>query len=207
MRDEAIKKICKILTEKYGILLNEKVALDFFAREGDWQTQYYAQRVKKIHAWEIDEKYKDKLRQNLPSNAEITIGDSFLLAKSESSLFDMVVIDNPQGCYGHEGKYCEHFEALPAALQLLKGDDGILIFNVKTIPFNYDNNIQWQKRRNDFYSLKDCSSLSKNFILQFYKKYLDKKGYQTNFAFLINRPQETGLESLTLQITRKNDDN
>jgi hypothetical protein len=207
MKDVAIKIICKTLTEAYNVLLNDKIALDFFAREGDWQTQYYAQKVKKVHAWEIEDRFKNKLKENLPPNAEIAMGDSFVLAKDKNNFFDIVVLDNPQGCYGPDNIYCEHFEALDTSLGLLKKAGGILIFNVKTEPFNYHDKKQWQTRRNNFYLLDDCSSLSKEFILEFYKEYLSDRGYQTNFAFFVNRPQESGLEALTIQITRNCDDN
>jgi histidinol phosphatase-like enzyme len=85
--DTAIKKILSHL-EDDGVSLKELTALDFFAREGDWQTHQVAKKVSKIHAWEIDSKFEKKLRDNLPSNAEIVIGDSFETSKSNKEIFD-----------------------------------------------------------------------------------------------------------------------
>ena len=56
------------------INLSEFTALDFFARDGSWQAQYYAPLVKQVYAWEIDPVYKNCLKKNLPANAVIQIG-------------------------------------------------------------------------------------------------------------------------------------
>jgi len=207
VRDIAIKKICSKLIDRYHINLDDKTALDFFAREGDWQTSYYANKIKKIYAWEINPRHEQNLKQNLPENADVTIGDSFVLAKQNNIFFDMVVLDNPQGCYGKNKMYCEHFEALELSLDLLKNSGALLIFNVKAQPFNYADNKQWQKRRNDFYSLGDCSCLSKEFIFSFYENYFNIRGYVTKFAFIETRPQEPGLYAFVTQIVRIADDN
>lgn len=199
MRDVAIRKICSRLANQYNIKLDDKVALDFFAREGDWQTQYYANKVKKVYAWEINPKYEQSLKYNLPNNAIVSIGNSFTLAKQTENVFDIIVIDNPQTCFGGDNQYCEHFEALESCLSLLN-KDGIFIFNVKTEPFNYTGKLEWQARRNAFYSLSDCSRLSKEFVFDFYKNFFRERGYTTKFAFLEKRPQESGLCALTTQL-------
>ena len=201
MTEIAIKNICNRLSNEYNIQLNDKVALDFFAREGSWQTQYYASKVKKIYAWEVDSKYEQNLRYNLPDTADITIGDSFVLAKQQDVSFDLIVLDNPQGCFGEDNRYCEHFEALDICLNLLKSPSGILIFNIKTTPFNYTDKIEWQKRRNAFYSVTDTSHLTKEFIFNFYETFFKTHGFITEFAFLEERPQESGLYALTVQLT------
>ncbi len=205
MRDVAIKKICSKLVSHYNIKLEDKIALDFFAREADWQTQYYAERVKQVYAWEIEPKHEKGLKENLPNSAKITIGDSHILAKdfSPRGFFDIIVLDNPQGCYGKDNVYCEHFDALTPSADLLKDSGGLLIFNVKTKPFNYENNHRWQKRRNDFYNLEDCSNLSEDFVFKFYKDYFQKLGYETNLAFMQSRPQETGLSAMTIGLFRE----
>ena len=202
MRDIAIKDICRKLEEEYGIVLANKIALDFFARDGSWQTMHYANKVKKVHAWEIESKYEKSLIKNLPDNSEINIGDSFSLSEGVEDFFDMVVIDNPQGCFGKTGKYCEHFEAIEVVSRVLKKNGGLIIFNVKTEPFNYETNHQWQKRRNDFYSLEDCSFLSNDFILDFYRNYFSKKGYDVTLSFMTHRPQETGLWAMTMGVEK-----
>ena len=197
MRDVAIKEIVKELTDR-GVDMTSMKALDFFAREGDWQTAYYARRVAEIHAWEIDPIYEHALRRNLPVNSKITIGDSHSLAKTCRTKFDLIVLDNPQGCYG--AGYCEHFDALDVVLPLLK-DSSVLIFNVKTRPFNYDNKAEWKNRRNLFYG-REASELSEEFVREFYERLLSKCGFVTDFSFLTTRPQEEGLVAYTAKLSR-----
>ncbi len=209
MKEVAIKKICDILENKYGVELNKKTALDFFARSGDWQTKYYAKKVKQIYAWEIDKRFENELKINLPENAVTEIGDSFLLSKKFENLnfFDFIVIDNPQGCYGKEESLCEHFEALPLCLKLLNQEDGLIVFNIKTKPFNYDDKAKWQMRRNIFYEKEDCSKLSKKFILNFYKNYFKKHKFDCEYMFLEKRPQESGLYALVAKVKKINEYN
>ncbi len=200
MRDVAIKKICRRLEEEHNTVLKDIVALDFFARTGDWQTSHYASKVKKVHAWEIDPRHEQTLKDNLPIGSEIKIGNSFHFASSTNEKFDMIVIDNPQMCFGLDNRYCEHFDALDPCLALLKNTTGIMIFNIKTEPFNYSNKLSWQERRNNFYSLDDASCLSEQFVISFYEKYFLDRGYKTNFSFLEQRPQEPGLYAYTTQL-------
>ena len=198
--DNAIKKICTTLEDK-GIKLSSLKALDFFAREGDWQTQYYANKVKQVHAWEIDRRFEKKLRHNLPQNSKITIGNSFELILECDEKFDLVSIDNPQGVFGDEKQYCEHFEALPLIIRVLK-KKSIIIFNVKTRPYNYLTQKDWQKKRNRFYKLEDCSNIEESFIKLFYEKLLSSYGYLTKYSFLNSRLQENNLFALTMVIEK-----
>ena len=202
MRDVAIKKICRRLAEEYKTDISDFTALDFFARAGDWQTKYYAEKVRKVYAWEVDPDFEVQLRSNLPKSAEVTIGDSFALSREREGLFDMVVLDNPQGCYGPDNKYCEHFEALPLALKCLKVGGGIIIFNVKVQPFNYQNKLLWKSKRNSFYSREDCSRLDENFVFQFYESYMRDRGYSVDFSFWERRPQEPGLYAMTMGVCK-----
>tara|TARA_R110000824_G_scaffold144777_5_gene312844 strand:- start:366 stop:992 length:627 start_codon:yes stop_codon:yes gene_type:complete len=206
MREISIKNICHKLVNEYGVKLDDKIALDFFARGGDWQTKFYADKVKKVYAWEIDSKHEKSLKQNLPEDSVVTIGNSFSLAKEKNNFFDIVVLDNPQGCFGKNNVYCEHFEALKMSFNLLKKNGGILIFNVKTKPFDYTDKLEWQNRRNDFYSLSDASYLSEEFVFDFYKDLFTIHGYTSRFIFLEKRPQEPGLYALTTEIFRTPDE-
>ena len=71
-------------------------------------------------------------------------------------------------CYGYDNKYCEHFEAIKLIPNLLKKSGGIIILNIKLQPFSYSEHPNWQKRRNNFYQLSDCSNLNINYIETFY---------------------------------------
>tara|TARA_R110000824_G_scaffold4503_2_gene21762 strand:+ start:6375 stop:7001 length:627 start_codon:yes stop_codon:yes gene_type:complete len=199
----AIQRILGKLKEEYNYSFEGKTALDFFARDGTWQTAYYADRVKELHAWEIDASFEDSLRLNLPSNSKIKIGDSFELASvHEANVFDIVILDNPQGCYGATGEHCEHFEAIPAALRLLRNSGGLITFNVKTKPFNYEKNLEWQNARNSFYGEDDCSSLTLEFLSDFYRKLFSSWGYDVNFALLEPRPHERNLYTYAAYLMR-----
>ena len=199
MRDLAIREIIESLKNR-GVNLSSLKTLDFFAREGDWQTAYYANLVSEAHAWEIDPSYETALRKNLPVGAKITIGDSHVLAKNCNEKFDMIVLDNPQGCYGES--YCEHFDALDVALPLI-ADEGLILFNVKTKPFNYSDKIHWQKRRNDFYGI-EASNLNEDFVKKFYISFFEKRGFAVEFDFLCRRPHEDDLYVHVSKLSRKN---
>jgi len=204
VRDHAIKKICWRLTASHGVSLGKMTALDFFAREGDWQTQYIAERVNKMYAWEVNEEFEPNLRLNLPDNSVIQMGDSHILALKLDTprIFDMVIYDNPQGCYGKDNEYCEHFDALPLLPLLLKEEGGVVILNVKAQPFNYEDKLDWQCRRNTFYAIDDTSNVPLDFLQHHYQAYFESLGYGTEFSFMIVRPQETGLYSLVSKLIR-----
>jgi spermidine synthase len=202
MREKSLVKIFDILAAKYNKDLSNKNMLDFFAREGEWQTKHIQDRVETICAWEINKNFKNKLIYNLP-NANISIGDSFTLSKKCNDRFDIILIDNPQYRYGKNLEYCEHFEALEVCLGLLKSQ-GIVIFNVKTKPFNYNEKVDWQIIRNNFYDVCDASSLSENFIISFYKKYLKERKWNIDYYILEKRHQEEGLYAFACGVSLEN---
>ena len=58
----------EILLEKlqnYGIKLNRLNALEVFGRSGEWHTDAYANRVKSVEIWEIDEKWENNLKKKI----------------------------------------------------------------------------------------------------------------------------------------------
>jgi len=172
MRDLAMKNICSKLM-LIGIDLSKFSALEFFAREGDWQTTAYANKVKSLEAWEIDPKYEEALRKNLPE-AIIRIGDSFKMAESCVPRFNFIVFDNPMGIYDD---HCEHFEALELLPKLLKVP-GIVIFNINKHP--YGENPEWEQRRLKYYNLNEPD-------ICFYSSIFRGLDYTTEFAFEASR--------------------
>lgn len=199
-RETAIQQIFSTLETDHSVKLNNMVALDFFAGKGDWQSQHYAQHVKKIYAWEINGEFGKELKKNLPKNTEITIGDSFEIAKLYRNFCDILVIDNPMNCFGRSNEYCEHFEALSLCPQLLNEQGGIVIFNIKTRPFDYALFPLWQARRSNFYNLPDCSFLSLSFVKSFYENFFVDLGFVVDFLFLEPRPQEDDLYSCAISL-------
>jgi len=185
MRGQAMKLIVKQL-ESLGYDLTNYRALEFFAREGDWQTQIFYKKVAWLDAWEIDQSYEEKLRKNLPA-ASVKIGNSFILSKELEfqNVFDLIVLDNPQNIYG---EYCEHFEALNLIPNLMKSQ-AILIFNVNRKPFNIDQSPKWKEKRLSFYG-RDSSNLTINFLIEFYSKFFKNLNLTVNFSFDMQRNED-----------------
>ena len=210
IRNLGMIKICNRLKSNYNIDMSKMIALSFYAREGSWQTSIIAEKVKKIYAWEVDEKFKIKLKNNLPKNADIKIGDSFVISLDNTyrNKFDVLVFDNPAGCYGSKKRdsnelYCEHFEALELVPKLINNNFGIVIFNIKSNPFNYVNFPEWQKRRNSYYGVKDASNLDIDFLKDFYDSKFKDMGFSIKFSFLKHRMQQADLYALTIGLEKK----
>lgn len=188
MRGEAMARICARLKSQ-GIDLHSFAALDFFAREGDWQTVVYAREVGTLEAWEIDPDFLPGLQCNLPG-ATLRIVNSYEYGSTTDDRFDFVVIDNPQATFGPDERYCEHFEALPIAVRLLR-PSAFLIFNINWAPFNFEAHPEWKRRRSEFYGVDDTASLSpENFLLPFYWRYFEARGYKVLQAFIQPRNDE-----------------
>lgn len=179
MKSDAMKLALQKLETKTN--LSQMTALEFFAREGDWQTLDYVNKVKTVHAWEIDPQFEANLRKNLP-NAHIRIGDSYSMAKDLEfkHKFDFIVLDNPQNVFAG---YCEHFEALPLVKDLAKKNSPIvLFFNVNKKPFNYQDHPAWQSRRSEYYG-RDASDLSLDFLKEFYVRKMQDYGFKVEHHF------------------------
>lgn len=188
MRGEAMAKVCQRLKSE-GLDMRKLAALDFFARKGDWQTVVYAREVGSLEAWEISPEFLPGLEHNLPG-ATLRIVDSYAYGSETSDRFDFVVLDNPQATFGPDGRYCEHFEALPVALRLLK-PGGFLIFNLNWAPFNFEGHAEWQRRRAGFYGVDDTSFLSlEGFLLPFYRRYFEACGFKVIQGFAQPRNDE-----------------
>lgn len=188
MRGEAMAKICARLKSE-GVDMRKFSALDFFAREGDWQTMVYSREVGSLEAWEINPDFLPGLQRNLPG-AILRIVDSYEFGSTTDDSFDFLVLDNPQATFGPGACYCEHFEALPVALRLLRRG-GFLIFNINWAPFNFQVHPEWRRRRSEFYGVDDTATLSpEEFLLPFYRRYFEVLGRKVLQAFVQPRNDE-----------------
>ena len=174
--------------------ISEFDALEVFGRAGDWHTIAYANRVKSLQVWEIDKKWKNTLKKNLP-NAKIKIQNSIktISENLETSKFDLIVIDNPMNTWGTKKEtnlYCEHFDFIKHIGNIID-KEAILIFNVNKNPFDYDKFPEWKKRREKFYERKRTSKLSLRFLILFYKKLFLMIGYKTIFQKIFKRNEYT----------------
>ncbi len=170
--------------------VSELNALEIFGRAGDWHTTVYANRVKSLQVWEIDKKWKNILKKNLP-NAKIKILDSIktIVENLEPSKFDLIVIDNPMNTWGTKKEpnlYCEHFDFIKYIRNIID-KEAILIFNINKNPFDYNKFPEWKKRREKFYERNRTSKLSLRFLIWFYKKLFLKIGYKTVFQKIFKR--------------------
>ena len=165
-------------------------ALEVFGRAGDWHTTAYANKIKSLQVWEIDKKWKNTLKKNLP-NAKIKILDSVktIVENLEPSKFDLIVIDNPMTTFGTKKEpslYCEHFDFIKNIGNIID-KEAIIIFNINKNPFDYDKFPEWKKRREKFYERKRTSKLGIGFLTKFYKKLFLKIGYKTVFQKIFKR--------------------
>jgi hypothetical protein len=173
--------------ERRGFALSEARALEFFAREGDWQALAYADRVSSLEAWEIDARHEAGLRTNLP-RAAVRIVDSILHAArvENQGRFDFVVLDNPQGCFGPDARYCEHFDALEATFGLLS-ERAVVVFNVNRAPFDFRFFPAWRALRAEYYGVADTERLGTDFLLAFYRRLFERRGFVAAFGFEVPR--------------------
>ena len=173
-----MKKVISKLIQK-GINLDQYISLEFFARDGSWQTTSYSNHIKKLYLWELDKTFEIDLIKNFPESY-ISIGDSFELAKKDKykNKFNFLIIDNPQGIYG---KYCEHFEALELSYSLLS-NEGVIIFNINKSPYELESNKAWKLKRDNYYGF-DSANISSDQMMQFYSFKLKNYGFNINSSF------------------------
>lgn len=173
-----MKKVISKLIQK-GINLDQYISLEFFARDGSWQTLSYSNHIKKSYLWELDKTFEIELIKNFPESY-VSIGDSFELAKKNKykNKFNFLVFDNPQGIYG---KYCEHFEALELSYSILS-NEGVIIFNINKSPYDLESNKAWKLRRDNYYGF-DSANISSDQMIQFYSSKLKNYGFNVNSSF------------------------
>jgi len=156
--------------------------LEMFSRDGSWSTAAVLSHCDKVQCWEINSKYIPDLKRNI-QNAEVHQVDSIAHARQCRDRFDFISVDAPQGTFG---PYCEHFEALPAAAELL-ADSSVLAFVVNVFPhqsrvttppkddYGMLDHAEWSARRIAFYG-RDAAQLEPDFVQKFYTNYFANKG-------------------------------
>jgi len=178
--------------EKRGIILEKLNALEIFARDGTWQTTFYANKVKTLEVWEVDSSWEKDLRKNLPK-AKVRILDSIknIQTYEKLSKFNLIMIDNPMNIYGDEDKnmqnrYCEHFDVIKNIGKIID-NESIVVFNVNRSPFDYDKFPMWKNRREKFYGNIDSDNMTQDFLFDFYEKLFKNINFQTLFKFSVDR--------------------
>ena len=187
--------------EERNVKIKKLYALEMFARAGDWHTTAYAHKVNSLEAWEIDSKWKNDLKKNLP-HAKIKITDSIQTIYQNDHLpkFNFIVIDNPQNLYGPKSRgsapqYCEHFEVIKKIDKLIDRD-AIVVFNVNLKPYSYEKLPLWKKRREEFYGTVDTSDMTIEFLTDFYTKLFEEIGFKIIFHINVRRITPNPLEKI-----------
>lgn len=191
-----MQRIVNYLQKEKCIDLSKLDAVEVFARTGDWVAKYYSDLVRSLEAWEIQKKYLDSLKKNLP-NAIIRNVDSIKYMDICKNKFNLINIDNPQGIYGNN--YCEIFDVLEKINRIIiPTSTSVVIFLVNQNPYNvrnvnmifndnYGMNDElfktWYRRREKFYKINDASKLPDKFVYQFYFHFFDKLG----FKYILNK--------------------
>ncbi len=172
-----------------GVDLGQLHALELFGGSGDFHTKDYAGEVASLEVWEIDERYRKQLAQNLPK-AEIRTVDAFAEITRSSEHYDLIIVDNPMSTYD---EHCEHFGLFPAVFRRAS-DRAIMIVNV--IPYLTDSaakrypylfNREQLAARATFYRTVHPEEISFDTMVEAYKRYATKEGIRIEWHFMVRR--------------------
>lgn len=108
LHQKPMHKVLKQMKRR-GIDLSTLHALEVFGYTGELHTIYYAPYVSSLEIWEIDPRYEERLKRNLP-RAKVRIVDSYEEIKLTPDRYDLVVVDNPMQ---NHGNHSEHFDLFP----------------------------------------------------------------------------------------------
>jgi hypothetical protein len=179
-------------------------ALEMFGRDGLDHTTTYADRVRTLEVWEIDENLRPRLRENLPK-ASIRIVDSYAEVTQTGKRFNLIVVDNPIGVYG---AHCDHFGLFSDKVFRIARDRCILVLNVipridrvtlKHFPELMEGD--YLERRKRFYGADDAMHIPMDCIAAAYRGFTEQNGFRLAWSFHIKR-DAAGVHYLVLGIER-----
>lgn len=177
--------------KRRDIVIKDLKALEVFGRCGEWHTKDYAPQVSELDVWEIESKYKEKLKKNLPK-AEVKITDSYEEITRTEKKFNLIVVDNTLSFeFGH----CEHFDLFPDIFRIVM-DSAILILNVihqvkdgdlikRTIHNLFDE--KQLECRKSFYQTDRPEKIFLEKIINIYKDLITKNGFFLDWYFFQKR--------------------
>jgi hypothetical protein len=166
----------------------------------EWANRWKFQRNKILQDTSLGEQFLRELAGIVHEKLRFIDTIKTLAESTTMSKYNFVVIDNPQNLFGlyllntNEPQYCEHFDVLPYTNKIL--DDGIVIFNVNLVPYNYDKFPLWKKRREKFYGKVDTSNLKLDFVSNFYKNFFTERNFQVLFHTYVRRITPNPFETL-----------
>ncbi|MDH5184869.1 MAG: hypothetical protein OEX12_13385 [Gammaproteobacteria bacterium] len=175
--------------------MSQATVLDMFARDGAITIRSYQDKVRNVHAWELDGKH-ERILSNINNVSEVVVGCSYThLQRSKGTLqghYDMVVLDTPLGLHRDEegNTRCEHFDALRGVIDsgILK-DKSLIVMYCNRNPYNRDeigshgydeyedyNFDEWMALRATFY--KVSGPLTEEQMISAYRSVALQYGYQ-----------------------------
>jgi len=164
-------------------------ALEVFGGSGHWVAKFYANKVSTLDVWEIEQKYENSLRRNLP-NAEVKITDSYQEMKTTSKKFNLLVADTS---FSFHGEHCEHFDLFPDIFRIVM-DSAILVLNVHTHvtdtalkKYPYLFNEKHLACRGSFYKTDHPDRLSFDELVSTYKDMAKSNGFAVDWHFFQER--------------------
>lgn len=185
-----------------GVKINDLDALEVFGGNGKGIEIYYADEVKKIEIWEINENFKTELQTNLPK-ADIKIVDSFEEVKRTSKTYDMIVMDNPMQKIGN---HCEHFDMFIDIFRVIK-DECILILDIipniesATSEFGFLKLPDQILCRKLFYRTATPLNIPIEEIVDTYKDIISRNNYMLEWYFIEERSKDF-IKFLVLKIKK-----
>lgn len=185
-RGSAMREVLLKLKQN-NINLKNMSAIEIFGGKGNWHLQEYSNKVKSLEIWEIRSDFKDALKNAFPM-AKVKILDSVKHIRSQKikNFYDLIVIDNPQGVFGQNNVYCEHFDVLEHINKIISREC-VVILNVNINPFNYDTKNKWKTRREKFYGINFTEKIDMEFLYNFYLNYMEEKGLKIEKIFSVSR--------------------
>lgn len=208
LKEQRYKPMLRLLRElgERGVDVSTLDALEIFGRDGLDHTTTYADRVRTLEVWEINENHHPQLRINLPK-ASIRIVDSYEEITRTPKRFDFIVIDNAIGTYG---LHCDHFGLFPDKVFAVARDRCILAVNVipridrgalKHFPDLLESG--YLERRARFYGSDEPAHISMDRIVGAYRGYAERNGFRLCWSFHVKR-SDAGVHYLVLAIERAN---
>lgn len=153
--------------------------------------RFYKDKVKELDVWEVEKKYEEQLKKNLPQ-ANIKITDSFKEIVETTKKYNMILMDNPMGNFG---EHCEHFDMFIESFRVME-DICIVILDI--IPnltnidekFNYICSSEHLLARKLFYRINSPQNITIEKMVQTYKEIAFEKGYDIKWYFTEERSGE-----------------
>jgi hypothetical protein len=155
---------------------------DAYAKEGNLLSKYIASKYQQVDAVDILDYSASYIKNIEHQNVKFHTMDNRAYISNCDKTYDLILLDSPMCEFA--GGTAEHFGIMKLIVPLTQPVGyTVLIFNTSLEPYDYDTeqNQKWKSLRNRFYGKENTSSLSWQFMVPFYMKYLNKMGLHVVF--------------------------